>query len=298
MRRLLVPVVLLAALAAFLSAALPAPAPAADPDRPLILAGTSLAADLIADLTRDLPGGPAEVRTLIPGGACPGHYDLRPGDLRFLHSAALLVLESYQTGMANMRELVRAAENERLAIFALPQAEGSMLPDAQRAATRALASRLAKLWPKRAADLARAAARRLAAIDAAEAAQRAVLARAGAAGTPALCSVLQAPFARWTGLRVLAEYGRPEDLTPEGVARLTALGRTGGARLVLDNLQSGPGAGRGLAESLGAAQADLTSFPGAAPGEADWASAFAGNVARLAAALASRPETAPAEARP
>ena len=74
-------------------------------------------------------------------------------------------------------------------------------------------------------------------------------------------------------------------MSPKAFARLLDMGKKNHVRMVLDNLQSGPGAGNGLAESLGAGHADLTSFPGALPGQDDWASAFSGNTQNLLNAL-------------
>ncbi|WP_022663189.1 metal ABC transporter substrate-binding protein [Paucidesulfovibrio longus] len=254
-----------------------------------ILAGTSIAADIVSDLC----GPAAAVRLLIPGGACPGHYDLRPGDLRFLGGAQLLVLESFQSEMPNMRDLIRAARNEQLQIFVLPEAESAMLPEAQERLTLALAKELARLRPELASRLERATAERIARVREVAGEQRARLEKAGTPGTVALSSALQASFARWAGLDVAATYGRPEDLTPERFGELQDIGAKRGARLVLDNVQSGPGAGRGLAETLGAGRAELTSFPGGFPdapeGREDndgrWESAFIANVNRVLAAL-------------
>ena len=127
-------------------------------DGPHILAGTGIAADILRDLT----GPGAQIRQLIPGGACPGHYDLRPGDLLFLKQADLLVLESYQPSMANMADLVRAADNARLRIVVLPKEADAMLPKAQIAYTEILAAKLGELFPALNAPVAEAASRRIA----------------------------------------------------------------------------------------------------------------------------------------
>lgn len=267
------------------------PARAGDADR--ILAGTST----VADILEDLAGERAEIRLLIPGGSCPGHYDLRPGDLRFLGEARLLVLEHFQPAMPNMQNLVRAADNEALRIVTLPEEPCALLPEAQKRLTLALADRLTEVWPEQAATIARAATGRLARIAEVESRMRKELQAAGLvplpkggvaphAGAPtALCSALQEPLVRWAGLNVVGTYGRPEDLTPECFEQLLKLGREHDVRVVLDNIQSGPGAGRGLAESLGAGRADLTSFPEGVPGEDRWEEAFTGNIGRLLQAL-------------
>lgn len=254
-------------------------APAYAGDKPRILAGTAT----VADILRDLMGDEAELRQLIPGGACPGHYDLRPGDLLFLEDADLLILEAYQPEMANMADLIRAADNADLQTFVLPLEYNTMLPQAQLNYTAVLAGQLAARFPDLAGSVADAAAKRVQTVQAV--AEREAARLKAAYGTPTLCAAMQAGFAQWAGLDVVDSYGRPEDLSPEKYAQLLDAGKDKRVKLVLDNKQSGPGAGAGLAESLGAGQADLTSFPGALPGEDDWESAFTGNVNRLLKAL-------------
>lgn len=254
--------------------------PAGAGDEPCIMAGTATTADVLRDLTGDR----AEIRQLIPGGACPGHYDLRPGDLLFLEEADLLVLEAYQPEMANMVDLIRAAGNADLQVFVLPLEMEPMLPQGQGNYTAVLAAELIARFPDLADQVAAGEAQRVEMIR--HVAEREAARLEIARGTPTLCSCMQAGFAAWAGLEVVGTYGRPEDLTPEKYAQLLETGREEQVRLVLDNFQSGPGAGDGLAESLGAGQADLTNFPAWGPKEErDWASAFTGNVQRLLDAL-------------
>lgn len=257
-------------------------------ERPCALAGTST----VADILTDLGGDRLQVRLLIPGGSCPGHYDLRPGDLRFLGQADLLVLEYFQKDMPNMRNLVRAAANPDLELLNLPEETCALLPKAQERLTRFLADRLASHWPGEATAIRSAADRRIERIQAVgDREQRRLSAldlhpgEASADAPAVLCSALQEPLAGWAGLRVVGTYGRPEDLTPECFERLLNLGREHRVRAVLDNIQSGPGAGRGLAESLGAGRADLSSFPGGVPGEDHWEAVFTGNIDRMIRAL-------------
>lgn len=247
---------------------------------PRILAGTSIVADILSDLT----GPEAKVQQLIPGGACPGHYDLRPGDLIFLEKADLLVLEGYQPNMSNMTDLIQAADNRKLQTLVLPKIYNSMLPSAQITYTERLATELAKLFPAMASSVDKAAAKRIDMIRT-KASREAARLRP-AKDVPTLCAAMQKGFASWAGLKVVGTYGRPEDLSPSAYGKLLTLGKDNHVRLVLDNLQSGPNAGAGIAESLQAGHADLTSFPGALPGQDGWAAAFTANTQKLLDALA------------
>jgi ABC-type Zn uptake system ZnuABC Zn-binding protein ZnuA len=45
-----------------------------------IMSGTQL----IANIIQDVAGDKMETRTLVPPGNCPGHYDVKPRDIRAL----------------------------------------------------------------------------------------------------------------------------------------------------------------------------------------------------------------------
>jgi len=71
---------------------------------------------------------------------------------------------------------------------------------------------------------------------------------------------MQQGFLKWAGFDVVATYGRPEELSPKKMQELINKGKEAGIKLVVDNLQSGPDAGAGIAEEIGAAQV-ISNFP-------------------------------------
>ena len=62
------------------------------------------------------------------------------------------------------------------------------------------------------------------------------------------------------GFEVVATYGKQEDLTAKKMAYLLSEGKKHSVKIVVDNLQSGAGTGRELAESIGAKQAVISNF--------------------------------------
>jgi zinc transport system substrate-binding protein len=72
---------------------------------------------------------------------------------------------------------------------------------------------------------------------------------------------MQKEVLEWMGFRVVGEYGRPEAMSTREVVRLSKIGKDHQAIAVVDNLQSGPDAGKGIAETLSVPQVVLTNFP-------------------------------------
>jgi zinc transport system substrate-binding protein len=68
-------------------------------------------------------------------------------------------------------------------------------------------------------------------------------------------------FLEWAGFDVVATYGKSEDLTAKRMAYLVSEGKAQGVKIVVDNLQAGAGAGRELAENIGAKQCVISNFP-------------------------------------
>ena len=85
--------------------------------------------------------------------------------------------------------------------------------------------------------------------------------QAGIFGKPIIASSMQKEPLEWMGFRVVGEYGRPEAMSAREVVRLSKIGRDQQAIVVVDNLQSGPDAGKGIAETLGVPHVVLTNFP-------------------------------------
>ena len=80
-------------------------------------------------------------------------------------------------------------------------------------------------------------------------------------GVAVICSEMQRPFLEWLECRVVASYGRPEELTSSQLITMIKKARKEHIVLVADNLQSGPQAGKTLAEEAGARHVTLTNFP-------------------------------------
>jgi ABC-type Zn uptake system ZnuABC Zn-binding protein ZnuA len=78
---------------------------------------------------------------------------------------------------------------------------------------------------------------------------------------PVICSELQSEFLTWAGFDVLETYGRAEGMSPRIMEQLIKAGRLHKARLVVDNRQSGPSVGAGIAREIGADHVVLTNFP-------------------------------------
>ena len=242
-----------------------------------VAAGTSLIAGIVQEVGKDK----AEVVNIVPPAACPGHFDLKPGDVQKLADAKLLIRHDWQ-GKMFTQDLIASVHNKDLQVVEAAVPGNWMAPPVQKEAVQKIAAVLEEKDPANQSFYAQNAGRLLSLIESKGRENRAKLA---AADVKVICSDMQAGFLKWAGFDVVATYGRPEELNPQKLQGLIEKGKQAGVKLVVDNLQSGPDAGKGLAKELGAVQVTISNFPGGLPQTDTWAAALDKNVELLLEAL-------------
>jgi len=260
------------AAAAALVAALAAPCRAGDESPPVVVTGSAMIAAAVRGLAGDER---VEMVELQPPGACPGHFDLSPEQLRRVRSAAVVIHHHYQRQLATRLGAAGVKPD-----FVSLESVGSLcLPEHQRALLGHLATTLDPLLdPASRREMVRRRAKLDEEIDAVAAE---IDAAAGQwAGRPVIASEMQREFVERLGMRVVAELRRPEALGPRDWARL----RAANAALVIGNLQSDAPAAEALAKQAGLPVAVLSNFPGADGYGTNFAELVRANLGRIAAA--------------
>jgi zinc transport system substrate-binding protein len=217
-----------------------------------IVTSDTILSGMIASL---LPSQGYTVDAILPPGQCPGHYDVKLSDIEKMKKAALVV--SFR-GMPFM-DKAGPGGGEQLLVDA--DGRNWMAPDSYLYGLGLLAGKLSSYFPD---DRDRILGRREDAAREVRAGAHSLIQRirrAGLLGKPILASSMLKEPLEWMGFRVVAEYGRPEALSVKEVVRLVRIGKEMRAIAVVDNLQSGPDTGKGIAETLGIPHVILTNFP-------------------------------------
>ena len=247
-----------------------------------IMAGSSL----ITNIIQDVAEGKVETRTLIPPGVCPGHYDVKPGDIVALANSKALFIHDYQENFENITGLIEAAENPDLVITVLNITGNWMVPTVQAEAVDKIAEALGEIDPENATYYQEEAAERAQAILAKGEEVEGRLSDAGIEDVKVICAEMQQGFVRWAGFDVVATFGRPEDLTPAQVGQLIVEAQEAGVALVIDNLQSGSTTlGASMEQDIEAIPVTISNFPGGLENTETWEKAIDKNVDLLLEAL-------------
>ena len=93
---------------------------------------------LIAQIVERVGGDLVDVVNIIPAAQCPGHFDVKPGDIQKLADADLFLLGGWQGEMFS-QELIDSANNPDLTVISIdipsnPQSNW-MVPSVQQEAT-------------------------------------------------------------------------------------------------------------------------------------------------------------------
>lgn len=248
-----------------------------------IVAGSSQ----ISSAVRDIAGDKLEITNIIPGGMCPGHYDVKPGDVEALANGELFIIHNWQQDKANITSLIEAANRPDLPIRVISIADDPMLPSYQIEMVDSISLILSEMYPDDSDYYQESAANRKEVISAKEVELKERLKNANFSGVKVLCNEMQVGFISWLGFDVIASYGRPEELSAGEMEQLVTEGRQAGVLLVIDNLQSGgTDDSAGIARDTGAIRVVISNFPGGFENTETWDKAVDKNIDLLLEALA------------
>ncbi|NLN75901.1 MAG: zinc ABC transporter substrate-binding protein [Armatimonadetes bacterium] len=239
---------------------------------------------------KEVGGKHVKVGTLIAPGSCPGHYDIRPEDMKALCSSKLLFTHGYEGFVPRMLE---SAGSQRPKEAPISVAGNWMLPSVYIQALQQVTRVLSNADPANSNDYRKSLAMLEIEYVKLNVDLKKELKEAGAEGVAALCSDQQEETVRWMGLNVVDVYPRSEQFTPVLLHHITGVGRKNKVRICVDNLQSGPTAGRPLARDIGASHVTLSNFPGGFPDTETWRSWVEDNVQRVIAGLPKAADSQP-----
>jgi len=239
---------------------------------------------MIAQVVERLGGDRVDVVNIIPPAQCPGHFDVKPSDIQKLADADLFFFHGWQ-GEKFSEDLIASANNPDLTVIKIDLLGNWMTPPVQQEATETITAALCQADTENSAAYQTAAAKYKDKIAAKEAEIKARLAQASLSRINVMCAEIQAGFVIWTGLNVIASYGRADSLTPQVVKILVDVGRETRVSLIIDNMQSGQDAGAGIAEELGCTRIILSNFPGGFENTETWEKAIDRNIELILEAI-------------
>jgi len=239
---------------------------------------------LLAQIVERVGSEKVDVVNIIPPAQCPGHFDVKPGDIQKLADADLFLMHGWQ-GEKFTDDLIASADNSDLSVHKVNVEGNWMTPQVQLQAIDIITGIISQADAEHGADFQKNADNFKAAVNAKGAEMAEKLAEANISEINVMCAEQQAGFVQWAGFNIVATFGRPDELTPQVVKELVDKGREGDVTLIIDNMQSGQDAGAGVAEELGSARVILSNFPGCYENTETWEKTIEYNVELLLTAI-------------
>ncbi|MDI3501960.1 MAG: zinc/manganese transport system substrate-binding protein [Archaeoglobi archaeon] len=200
---------------------------------------------VLGSIVEDLTGERCEV--IASASVCPAHYDIKPSDVEKVKEADVILCHGIEPWVD---ELVKSSGRE-IKVVKISGAWNT--PEALREMYIKVAEALEEAGYE--VNLEKC----LESVNQTESYLKEFAEENGFVGTPVVCMQWQASFLRFLGFEVVATYPPPEMISAKKYEEI--LNNATGAKLVVDNLQSGTDFGRELAEKLGAKHAAISNFP-------------------------------------
>ena len=215
-----------------------------------VVATTSLIGSMVKAVGRDA----VELTIIVPSGMCPGHFDVKPGDIANLSDADAILYHGFEMWM----DKITSPETQDK-MFKVGVSGNAMVPEFHIDSAKAVTEALCEAEPGKANVFRKNMSRYVEAINSAVQEMSSLL--ANLKSKKIVCADMQKDFLEWIGFDVVATYGRPEDITPGEMAEIIKTAKKEKVELFVDNLQSGPKAGVTMSADVGAKHVTLTNFP-------------------------------------
>ncbi len=214
----------------------------------------------LESIVEDVGGDKVDVISLVQPGVCPSHFDVRPSHIAEVGEASLIVYHGVEPWLEDLIKVSGNESAERL------QLEGPWnTPELAVKKIEEIRDALSRVDPENSGYYEENAARAVEEMSATAGSIKAEAESLTVGLVPVLCMEWQQSFVEGLGFSVVGTYAPPETLSVKDVSDLITTGKTEGAILVIDNLQSGTDVGSEIAAAVGGYHVVLTNFPNAVP---------------------------------
>jgi zinc transport system substrate-binding protein len=227
-------------------------------DDPQLAGAVAVASPLLTAAVRELDDDTIPLVELAEPGMCPGHFDLRPSQVRRILASRLVVRFDFQK---SLDARLTSASGQPPPVAAIHVAGGMCEPttftDVCRQVSEALVQEGLITADQAAARLAGVAQR----MEQLDAALQAEVAAAGLASRRVLASRHQAAFCTRLGLQVVGTFPSADVALPSEINGAVRQGQESGVELIIANVPEGRQAADALADRFGARVVVFGNFP-------------------------------------
>ncbi|KPJ51237.1 hypothetical protein AMJ40_00590 [candidate division TA06 bacterium DG_26] len=241
-------------------------------DRVTVVTSTSM----ISSVVHEVAGERIDVVSIVPAGMCPGHFDLKPDDVKRASIADAVLIHGWEEWMG---ELLRSVGQRSSTVRTIPIRRSWMVPSVHLEAVDWIVATLSSIDPEAGEYFRRNGSQyRQSILENIVSLEEQAK---GLEGIPVLANQHQSEFLEWLGFRVAATFASDAGASPGELVALVRRAKDENVRLVVDNLQDEAQVGKLISDELNGIHVVLTNFPL----EGSYLDALNDNVKRLLEAV-------------
>ncbi|HOM26764.1 MAG TPA: metal ABC transporter substrate-binding protein [bacterium] len=217
-----------------------------------IICTTSILSSVVKDIAKDK----VNVKTLVPPGICPGHFDIKIEDLKDIEKEGFIFAQGYEPYLEKIKKNI---ENPYFKIVLIETEGNSLLPKNQKIIYRKIFDEMAKIFPAYKEYFLKnfkTAEKEIDKID-----KKIKEGEKFLKGKKAICNKYIKDLLEYFGFEIIETYGRKEELTPEKIKEIIEKCKIKKLDIVVDNLQAGKDTGKIFAEEFKTPHVVISNFP-------------------------------------
>jgi len=246
------------------------------PEATVVTVTTSILESMVCDIA----GDGVMIYRLVPPRSCPGHFDLKPTDLKRIAQSSLFFRHDYQ---AHLDRKLSGSGAKGAKVIVVRSETSQLIPEEYLRGCEQVLNALVQLLPSRADEMRRAYERTKKKVL--EAGRKAREMLKDAAGKAVLASRHQTAFCQWLGLDVVGVFDQGEDMSLKALTELAAVGKEKHVAAIVGNIQRGEREPKVIAERLKVPVVMLSNFPDPQAGDSGYIDLLMHNCEKLSKAL-------------
>ncbi len=210
-------------------------------------------------LAKEIGGKSVNVTTMIPPGICPGHYELKPNDIKRLHNGGILLHHGWEGFVEDVSKTVSKSDAK---LFKIDVHGNWLVPETQIKAAEKICAILKELDLENSNFYEKNLDSYIKRMHLLDKRVKQYISENKLAGIKIVCAGMQKNFIDHLGLEVIDTFGRDEDTGPVTISSLISKIISNDVKIIVSNLQSGTSIGKMLSKNTGVPHAILSNFPG------------------------------------
>ena len=211
----------------------------------------------ISSVVKALAPLDAKVVNIVPGGVCPGHFDLSPGEANLIFLSDLIIYHGYESWFKKIEELELDID-----IVDLETDGNWMIPDVYLKGALEISNVLKEEYSSdsvRIDEINKNYKKLKMRIDSLS--DMVIEKRKSIKGVKVICNDRQKDFLEFLGAEVVSVFSPGDEVSLKEISEVIKKSSEEDVQLVVDNLQNGQKIGRTIAEELKSEYIILSNFP-------------------------------------